>query len=273
MTMLGTDDSGYQPGNLNLSGLQFAIIKASEGTTVTNPNYPAQVAEIRADKLLLGTYHYADGADPVAEAQFYVRARSDRVAGDIQCLDVERPFTTQNADPVGWSVAWLNEVFRLSGNMPLIYLNYSDRHGHDWSRVANMNVGLWDAEYNPVGPSAPTPWPFVAIWQNSDKNQTGGDSDVFEADASAWIAYGSGTHTPPTPTPPTPPTPKPTPPPIPAPRPAGPTIWIVDPGNSMSYIAGQVGVSLAALEAANPGVNPNLIYPGQRLNLPAGAHW
>lgn len=41
----------------------------------------------------------------------------------------------------------------------------------------------------------------------------------------------------------------------------------------MGWIASQVGVSLTALEAANPGVNPDLIYPGQRLTLPAGAQW
>lgn len=61
--------------------------------------------------------------------------------------------------------------------------------------------------------------------------------------------------------------------PAPIPAHAGPIWWIVDPGDNMSSIAGRTGVSLAALIAANPGVKPNLIYPGQRLNLPAGAHW
>jgi LysM repeat protein len=59
-----------------------------------------------------------------------------------------------------------------------------------------------------------------------------------------------------------------------APKPAaGPTLWIVDPGDTMGGIAARSGVSLAALVRVNPGVNPDRIYPGQRLNLPAGAHW
>jgi len=43
---------------------------------------------------------------------------------------------------------------------------------------------------------------------------------------------------------------------------------IVDPGDSLTAIAAQFGVSLDALIAANPGIDPNLIHPGQVLNLP-----
>lgn len=53
----------------------------------------------------------------------------------------------------------------------------------------------------------------------------------------------------------------------------GPTGWTVDSGNTMSGIAAAVDVSLAALLAANRGVYANLIYPGQKLALPAGAKW
>jgi len=54
---------------------------------------------------------------------------------------------------------------------------------------------------------------------------------------------------------------------------AGPTGWTVDAGDTMSGIAAAVGVTLAALLKANPGVYANLIYPKQKLVLPAGAKW
>jgi LysM repeat protein len=45
----------------------------------------------------------------------------------------------------------------------------------------------------------------------------------------------------------------------------------IQPGDTMSGIAASHGISLAALEAANPQVgNPNMIFAGQSLHLPGG---
>lgn len=42
---------------------------------------------------------------------------------------------------------------------------------------------------------------------------------------------------------------------------------VVDPGDTLSGIAAQFGISLDRIIAVNPGINPDLIYPGQVLNL------
>lgn len=42
----------------------------------------------------------------------------------------------------------------------------------------------------------------------------------------------------------------------------------VSPGDTLSGIAASNGYSLSAVEAANPSVNPNVIYPGEAINLP-----
>ena len=53
----------------------------------------------------------------------------------------------------------------------------------------------------------------------------------------------------------------------------GTSTYVVKPGDTMTSIAKHLGVSLSALEQANPQVrNPNLIYPQQHLNVPAGGH-
>lgn len=52
-------------------------------------------------------------------------------------------------------------------------------------------------------------------------------------------------------------------------NPPPPGTYVVQSGDTMSGIASMFGVSLAALEAANPQVhNPDLIFPGQVLTIP-----
>ncbi|MDA8335822.1 MAG: LysM domain-containing protein [Peptococcaceae bacterium] len=49
------------------------------------------------------------------------------------------------------------------------------------------------------------------------------------------------------------------------------TIYVVQPGDTMSGIAAMFGVPLADLTAANPQIkDPNTIYPGQTVYVPAG---
>jgi LysM domain len=55
-------------------------------------------------------------------------------------------------------------------------------------------------------------------------------------------------------------------PPLP-PHPSGKTYTVVE-GDDLSTIASELDVSLWALEAANPSINVNLIFPGQVLNVP-----
>lgn len=58
-------------------------------------------------------------------------------------------------------------------------------------------------------------------------------------------------------------TPPPTPPPV------APGRYVVQRGDTLSAIARRFGVTLAALIAANPQIrDPNLIFPGQIINIP-----
>jgi LysM repeat protein len=50
-----------------------------------------------------------------------------------------------------------------------------------------------------------------------------------------------------------------------------PSTYTVRRGEWIYAIARRFGVSVAALLAANPGINPNFLYPGQVLNIPGGS--
>lgn len=270
--IFGADVSGYQPGKLPIQGLSFIISKATEGTRITNPNHAGQVAQARAAGLGIGHYHFADGLDPVAEATWFLAVAGWR-AGEHLALDVEAPFVNSCPDPVGWAVAFATEVHRRTGIWPDTYMNYSDLSApvHNWAPLARLGGALWEAAYNNTGPAYSGAWPFVAIWQNADTNQTGGDSDVFYGDLAAWRKYGTpaGSTAPAAPIAPRP-APAPPAPPKPAPAPQAAGTTVVRAGDSLTVIAARLGVALAALQAVNPGVG-NLIYPGQVLHVPGGA--
>jgi len=110
----GQDWSSFQSTTLPTTGLGFAVVKQTEGLTYTNPNAAGQVAHARANKLIVGHYHYPHMANsPAAEADRFL-AVSKRAAGDFLVLDWEGydksndgvPFSTQ----VAYKKAWLAHV-------------------------------------------------------------------------------------------------------------------------------------------------------------------
>ena len=66
-------------------------------------------------------------------------------------------------------------------------------------------------------------------------------------------------------------TPVPTTSPSTNPPATNPSTYTVQRGDWIYALARRFGVSVAALLAANPGINPNVLYPGQVLNIPSGS--
>ena len=66
----------------------FVIVKASEGTSYGYQDFfkETMTAAIKAGKLI-GCYHYASGADPVKEADYFLKVVKDYIGKAILCLD------------------------------------------------------------------------------------------------------------------------------------------------------------------------------------------
>jgi lysozyme len=172
--LFGVDCSHWQ-GAISWKNVKtdFAILKCSEGVKFIDPMFNQNKIGCRRNLIPLGYYHFAKGGDAKKEARFFVRSVNDIGVGEFLVLDYE----IQLASPAKWCKTFLDEVTRLVGFKPLIYLNSSTAKRYDWSEVIKGDYGLWIANYGlnlPVvgfKPPAIGMWPFYAIWQYSSRGK------------------------------------------------------------------------------------------------------
>lgn len=271
-TLKGIDISHWQ-ANLDLSRVagDFAIMKATQGTTFVDSSCDVHYQQaIKAGKRR-GVYHFADHTDASAEAAFFVNNIRGYIKDAILVLDWEGSFTWD----VAWAKAWLDEVKRLTGVKPLIYMSESVVNSHDWSSVVAADYGLWVAKYRDnawdfnydMSTAGTQPsvkwWKGYAMWQWTSSGRLDGyeanlDCNVFYGDASAWDAYAlsnGATVTQPV-------VPEPTPVPV-----TPVHTYTVQKNDTLSAIAKKFNTTYQHLAAINGIQNPNLIYPGQVLSI------
>lgn len=205
-TLKGIDISKWQKG-LDLSKIDcdFVIIKATEGVGYVDPCCDGFYQQAKKLGKKLGFYHFARptaGKDPVVEAQFFYNSCKNYFGEAIPFLDWE----AENKQNVDWAKAFLDEVYRLSGVKPMIYMSQSVVNQYNWSEVANADYGLWVAKYrdnvvdynydmsNAGSKPSVKWWKIIALWQWTSSGRLNGyasnlDCDQFYGDEKAWDAY------------------------------------------------------------------------------------
>ncbi len=88
MTISGIDVANYQGPAPDVSGAQFVLIKATEGTTVTSTAQADQAAVARAAGAIVGFYHFLWPGNIPEQAAYFV-AQCDSVPGDLLACDWE----------------------------------------------------------------------------------------------------------------------------------------------------------------------------------------
>jgi lysozyme len=152
------------------SGVQFGIVKATEGTDFIDSSFARHWAEIGKLPMVRGAYHFGHPAnDPVAEADFFLSVldKQPAKAGDLLVLDLE---TTdgQSAERVNtWAKTWLERVKSKTGVTPLFYANYNfaEQYGQGLGEYP-----LWVAHYSKAKGTVATPthWKTWTIHQYTD---------------------------------------------------------------------------------------------------------
>ena len=273
MSMNGIDVSSWQAGiDIAKVPADFVIVKATQGVTYVSPKCDAQYQSAKRAGRLLGVYHYVDGSDPVAQANYFTTHCKNYIGEALIALDWE---AEQN--PRWGDVNFLEQVVRAfidkTKVRPVIY-TMASAYAAVKAVADRNNCALWIAQYASMDPTGYQAHPWnegsygCAIRQYSSNGRLPGyggplDLNLAYMDRNAWMKYASPSGKAPAPAP--------APKPKPAPKPAPAKTVTVKAGDTLSGIAAAHGTSWQELQRINGIPDANKIYPGQVLRLPGGS--
>jgi GH25 family lysozyme M1 (1,4-beta-N-acetylmuramidase) len=191
----GMDVSGYQ-GNVAWStayanGARFAYVKATEGTTYTNPYFSQQYNGSYNVGMIRGAYHFAhpNSSSGTTQADYFVN-HGGGWSGDGKtlppALDIEyNPsgatcYGLSQSAMVSWVRAFSNEVHYRTNKYPMIYTTL------DWWTTCTGNSSafaatnpFWVAKYSSTPPTPPSGTGTWTMWQYASSGTFPGDQDYF----------------------------------------------------------------------------------------------
>lgn len=191
----GADTSNYQHNpSLNwksvaADGVKFAFLKATEGSTFTDPYFKADWTASANAGIYRGAYHFARPSKGTAlkQADYFVSTIGPQNGrGTLPpVLDLEVTGGLGPSALITWVRTFLQEVQAKTGRNPIIYVS-----PYFW--IDNMNnttafsstYPLWIANYGVKNPMVPGGWSTWSFWQTTSSGRIQGisgnvDKDVF----------------------------------------------------------------------------------------------
>ena len=271
--MNGIDISSWQSAiNVSDMNVDFAIVKATEGSSYTSPSFTRQANDTLNSGKKLGVYHYMSYATPAKEqAEYFVRTVKPYIGKAVLVLDFEGTAVNKGT---AFALEFLNTVQNLTGVKPMIYMSQSVASSHDWTSVINNDYALWVARY-PLGNTITGfrndlsygylgYWDSAVMFQYTSHGKLPGysgylDLNVFYGNESQWDAYATAGGVVD----------------IPNTGDYGETehsqTYTVRSGDCLSTIGQKFGVSWGSIATANGIYPPYIIYPGQVITIPGGS--
>ncbi|KAG8904417.1 hypothetical protein FRB99_001796 [Tulasnella sp. 403] len=201
----GVDVASYQ-GNVNWGslGVDFAYIKATEGTGYTNPYFASQYNGAYNAGLIRGAYHFArpDISSGATQANYFL-AHGGGWSADGKtlpgALDIE--YNPYGATCYGLSasamVSWIHDFANTyqskTSRYPVIYTTTDW-----WTTCTGNNSGfgttspLWIARYASSVGTLPAGWSYHTFWQYTSTGAGVGDHDRFNGDLAGLKRLASG---------------------------------------------------------------------------------
>jgi len=197
MTATGIDVSHYQ-GSIDWArvagaGVDFAVIKASEGTAGGDSTAPGNAARAAGTGLLVGLYHFAHPAATSAPAEadnFLAHWRSMPAAHTLPpVLDLEAPHRYSPDATVRWVVDWLEHVEQATGARPIIYSSATWLDPLVDHAQPLLEYPLWVAHYTTrPAPNMPRLWTAAGKtwlwWQHTSNGRVAGINGTVDLNRS-----------------------------------------------------------------------------------------
>jgi lysozyme len=172
ITTTGVDISHHNGhvdfGTLKANGVQFVIMKATEGLGV-DPMFHDNYARAHAAGMLTGVYHFfRTNVDAVAQAKHFLATAPPKAGDLIASLDVE---TNDGGTSVAEAAhAAIMHIKVSTGRYPFLY---SSMAFHAEFLTGVTQCPLWLARYGGLQPV-----PLPEIWQHTDHAKLGAPNPV-----------------------------------------------------------------------------------------------
>lgn len=199
--MQGIDVSSWQPGNITrLVDADFAVVKATQGTSYTNPYWKSQIRGAVDTGKSIGLYHYAGGGNATTEADWFLSVVSDYVGDAVLVLDWESNQNGQWGNGA-WVWTFVSRVHSRTNVWPIVYVQasaISQIPQQVWDKC-----GLWVAQYasNATTGYQSNPWRLGAYGEAMRQYTSSGrlagyagnlDLNLFRGEEWQWDAYARG---------------------------------------------------------------------------------
>jgi len=165
------------------SGIAFAFVKATEGTSYVDPNFEKNIENAHSAGLYVGAYHFAEPENYNAKdaAEHFVNTiRAYLKNGYLRpVLDLEEGSSLGKDALSAWVNEFMIEVYNLTGVKPIIYTN--PNYAENYLDLSVTQWNLWIANYDVSSPSTGV-WDSWAFWQYTDSGNVSGVSGNVDMD-------------------------------------------------------------------------------------------
>ncbi len=206
----GIDVSHYQGtitwSSVKAAGIQFAYIKATEGTTYKDPTFSANYLNAYNANVIRGAYHFAQpgSSSGAAQANYFASNGGAWSADNLTLpgmLDLEGGcYGLSAASMQSWILDFYNTYKARTGRDVVIYTSPSwwNSCTGGWGGMSTLSplfVADWTTATNPTIPSG---FPYATLWQYSDSGSVSGisgavDRDQFDGTSARLLALANNT--------------------------------------------------------------------------------